>query len=340
MNASQTVALTDRNPRVAPDELIAGLVPPPHFENVSFDSYRPDPAQPSQAEARDTLRDFVTAKPKQGMLAKLFGGGEKKGATKGVYLDGGYGVGKTHLLASAWHAHDKPATFGTFVEYTSLIGALGFQKAREQLSQMKLVCIDEFELDDPGDTVMMSRLMRELTDAGVKIVATSNTLPGALGQGRFAAQDFLREIQALSDQFSVQRIDGDDYRHRGAPTPPEALTSAQLDELAANAGGIVGRDRFGELLDHLSTVHPSRYGRMLGDVDAVLWDDVETIENEGVALRFVALVDRMYDRGVDIHNSGARLDAVFTDDMLAGGYKKKYLRCLSRLTALAGREEK
>lgn len=125
VNASQTVALTDRIPRVAPDELIAGLVPPPHFENVSFDSYRPDPAQPSQADARDTLRDFVTAKPKQGMLAKLFGGGEKKGATKGVYLDGGYGVGKTHLLASAWHAHDKPATFGTFVEYTSLIGALG-----------------------------------------------------------------------------------------------------------------------------------------------------------------------------------------------------------------------
>ena len=71
MNASQIVALTDRNPRVDPDELISGLVPPPHFESVSFDSYRPDPAQPSQAEARDTLRDFVTAKPKQGMLARL-----------------------------------------------------------------------------------------------------------------------------------------------------------------------------------------------------------------------------------------------------------------------------
>ena len=340
MNASQIVALTDRNPRVDPDELISGLVPPPHFESVSFDSYRPDPAQPSQAEARDTLRDFVTAKPKQGMLARLFGGGAKQEGAKGVYLDGGYGVGKTHLLASAWHAHEKPATFGTFVEYTSLIGALGFQKAREQLSQMKLVCIDEFELDDPGDTVMMSRLMRELTDAGVKIVATSNTLPGALGQGRFAAQDFLREIQALADQFSVQRIDGDDYRHRGAPTPPEALSAAELDSVAGSAEGVVARDDFGALLDHLSTVHPSRYGRMLGDIDAVLWDDVETIENEGVALRFVALVDRMYDRSVDIHNSGARLDAVFTDDMLAGGYKKKYMRCLSRLTALAGDEER
>jgi hypothetical protein len=33
----------------------------------------------------------------------------------------------------------------------------------------------------------MSRLMRELADAGVKLAATSNTLPGSLGDGRFAA---------------------------------------------------------------------------------------------------------------------------------------------------------
>ena len=80
--------------------------------------------------------------------------------------------------------------------------------------------------------------------------------------------------------------------------------------------------------EHYRNGNPGRLFFRDGLRDAVLWDDVETIENEGVALRFVALVDRMYDRGVDIHNSGARLDAVFTDDMLAGGYKKKYLRCL------------
>jgi cell division protein ZapE len=74
---------------------------------------------------------------------------------------------------------------------------------------------------------------------------------------------------------------------------------------------------------------------MLDGVDAVVWDDVTTIENEGVALRFVALVDRMYDRDITVLSSGERLDGVFTDDMVAGGYRKKYLRCLSRLTALA-----
>ncbi len=68
------------------------------------------------------------------------------------------------------------------MEYTNLVGALTFRKTVEALSSYKLVCIDEFELDDPGDTVLMSRLMRELADAGVKLVATSNTLPGALGE--------------------------------------------------------------------------------------------------------------------------------------------------------------
>lgn len=334
MNAEQTlVALSDRSPQVAPEELIAGLVPPPQFADVSFDSYRTDPNEPSQEEARTKLRQFTQRSTSTGLLGRLFSKG--KSGAKGVYLDGGYGVGKTHLLASAWHANDKPATFGTFVEYTNLVGALGFVRARDDLSQMKLVCVDEFELDDPGDTVLMSRLMRELTDAGVKIIATSNTLPGSLGEGRFAAQDFLREIQALADQFEVYRIDGQDYRHRALSSPARPLPEGELTAAADELDGVVARDDFSQLLAHLSTVHPSRYGRMVDGIDAAVWENVTTIENESVALRFVALVDRLYDRNVHIINSGAPLDEIFTEESLAGGYRKKYMRCLSRLTALS-----
>ncbi len=338
MNAQQTlIALSDRQPQVAPDELIAGLVPPPQFHDVSFASYRTDDSEPSQARARNKLEEFVADSRSGGFLSKLFGKG--KDGPKGVYLDGGYGVGKTHLLASAWHANEKPATFGTFVEYTNLVGALGFARARDDLSRMKLVCIDEFELDDPGDTVLMSRLMRELTDAGVKIIATSNTLPGALGEGRFAAQDFLREIQALADQFEVFRIDGQDYRHRAQSEPAPPVSAEELDERTAELDGVVARDDFADLLEHLATVHPSRYGRMVDGVDAAVWENVETIDGENVALRFVALVDRLYDRDVRIVNSGQALDRVFTPEAISGGYRKKYLRCLSRLTALSSKQD-
>lgn len=333
-----SVHLVDRSPSISPDELIAQLVPPPHFQDVSFESYKPDPTQPSQGKARDALREFTDKSTKKSFFKKMLGKSEN--SARGLYLDGGYGVGKTHLLASAWHRSEKPAAFGTFVEYTNLIGALGFKQAAADLSQSKLVCVDEFELDDPGDTVMMSRLMRELTDAGVKIVATSNTLPGALGQGRFAAQDFLREIQALADQFEVLSIDGDDYRHRGIPNPPEPVSNDELQAVAERFEGTIACDEFDQLMEHLPRVHPSRYRLLLDDIDAVAWRDVHTIENENVALRFVALVDRMYDRGVAIHNSGVRLDNIFTEDMLGGGYRKKYMRCLSRLTALATGEER
>src|SRR5690606_40599695 len=116
-----------------------------------------------------------------------------------------------------------PRGYGPFVECTVRVGARGVQQAVALLGESRLVCIDEFELDDPGDTLLMTRLIRELSDRGVSIVATSNTLPDALGEGRFAAQDFLREIQAMAERFEVLRIDGEDYRRRDGVAEISAL---------------------------------------------------------------------------------------------------------------------
>ena len=95
-----------------------------------------------------------------------------------------------------------------------------------------MVCIDEFELDDPGNTTLISRLLSQLVQRGVSVAATSNTLPEQLGEGRFAAQDFLREINTLSAIFTTVRIEGPDYRHRGLPPAPVPLSD---DEVTARA---------------------------------------------------------------------------------------------------------
>lgn len=338
--------LAARRPVVSVEELLAGLHPSPRFGEVSFDSYRPDPAQPSQVMAVSALREFAAGLGGAGgarRLRRLFGRRREGARTPpgmslpGIYLDGGFGVGKTHLLASLWHAAPGPKAFGTFVEYTNLVGALSFRRAVDALSQYTLVCIDEFELDDPGDTVLMSRLMRELADAGVKLAATSNTLPGALGEGRFAAVDFQREIQALASQFNVLRIDGEDYRHRGLPTPPRPLPDGELLAAAEQefAGRTVAVDDFAVLLDHLASVHPSRYRQLLAGIEAVVWHEVRTITEQSTALRFVVLADRLYDKDVPVLTSGVPLDELFTPEMRAGGYVKKYYRAMSRLTALA-----
>jgi cell division protein ZapE len=219
--------LADRDPRIEADELVNSLVPPPRFDDVRFDTYVPNRDEPSQAAAVTACEGFAKRVAKDsggGWLGSLLGRKAAPDGKLGLYLDGGFGVGKTHLLASTWHAVPGPKAYGTFVELTNLVGVLGFGEAVRRLSGHRLLAIDEFELDDPGDTTLVSRLIRELTEAGVFVAATSNTLPDKLGEGRFAAHEFLREIQAMSARFDVVRVDGPDYRHRGLPDAPDPMT--------------------------------------------------------------------------------------------------------------------
>ena len=323
-------SLVGRRPVPSTERLLADLVPPRHFARESFDSYRPDPAHPSQAAALARLRDAAEVISRPPSLPRFR---RRMAPRPAVYLDGGFGVGKTHLLASLAHAVGTQRTaYGTFVELTHLVGALGFAATVEALARQALVCIDEFELDDPGDTMLMTRLVRELSDRGVALAATSNTLPESLGQGRFAAEDFLREIQAMAARFEVLRIDGPDYRHRH-PTGRPGL--ADDDVRAAVAGRPDATlDDFGALLDHLGHVHPSRYGALLDGVGLVGLTGVAPVGSQDIALRLVVLVDRLYDRDVPVLLGGAGPGVLFGGDMLAGGYRKKYYRALSRLESL------
>ena len=309
---------------------MAGLVPPPRFADARFSSYRPDPAQPTQAAALVTLREFADALTP----ARRRFGRRASPLRPGVYLDGGFGVGKTHLVTALWHAAPAPKAYCTFVELTHLVGALGFASAVTALSRHRLLAVDEFELDDPGDTVLVSTLLGKLVDAGVRVAATSNTLPDALGEGRFATSDFLREIQGLSAHFTPVRVDGEDYRHRGLPAAPPPLSD---EELRARAGDCSSYDGFEALLEHLARLHPSRYGGLLDGLDQVLLERVVPVVDQAAALRLVVLVDRLYDRDVPVATSGVPLDRLFPEELLRGGYRKKYLRCLSRLTALSRR---
>ncbi|MFZ0324252.1 MAG: cell division protein ZapE [Actinomycetes bacterium] len=328
--------LVDVNPIFDADELVSSLVPPPHFSTVTFDSYHPDPSQPTQGAAVAGLRAFASwLGDGQGARRRWSRRAPQPPESRpGLYLDGGFGVGKTHLLAALWNQAPEPKAFCTFVELTHLVGALGFHQAVERLSHSALLCVDEFELDDPGDTVLMSTLLGKLASAGVRLAATSNTLPDRLGEQRFAADDFLREIQGLAAHFDVLRIDGDDYRHRGPPASPMPLGDDAVRRRAA-ADTHATLDDFSALMDHLATVHPSRYGALLADVSVVCWTSVAPIADQAVALRLVVLTDRLYDRDVPVIASGCPLDEVFDADMLRGGYRKKYYRALSRLVALA-----
>jgi cell division protein ZapE len=328
--------LVDRHPTASPERLIAQLSPPPTFADVSFESYRPDPGEPTQSAALASCQGFCDAAVRRRAgRRKMFGGRETLPGV-GLYLDGGFGVGKTHLLASIYHRlpNSNPRAFATFGELTQLAGVFGFAECIDLLSDYTAVCIDEFELDDPGNTTLISRLLSQLVQRGVSVAATSNTLPEQLGEGRFAAQDFLREINTLASIFTTVRIEGPDYRHRGLPPAPEPLTD---DEVRVRAAQLPGAtiDDFDALCAHLATMHPSRYLTLIEGISAVHITGVRELDDQSVALRLVALTDRLYDAGVPVVSSGAKLDTIFSAEMLAGGYRKKYLRATSRLLALS-----
>ena len=313
-------------PEVSTQELMRQLQPPPEFFQARFENYRPDPAFASQQAAVDRAKQFVT-----GPTKRLF---SKAVPVPGVYLDGGFGVGKTHLLASIWHAFQGPKVFGSFLEYTSLVGYLGFAEAVNQFSKYGLICIDEFELDDPGDTMLMSRFLKELSAKGIRFAATSNTPPNALGQGRFAADDFKREIQGLGERFEMISVDGEDYRHRDSSADSRNLSDRELrDWISYQSDPYL--DRFIDLLEFLGTLHPTKYRRLLHDVGAIGIHDLFQLEDQVAALRLVSFIDRLYEQQIPLRTSGdLPATKVFSKTMIEGGYRKKYLRAISRIGAL------
>jgi cell division protein ZapE len=328
-------SLLDRHPVMSIDAMLAHFVPPAQFAHASLDSYTPDPAYPSQAEAVEKARAFVAGAPvSPGSWFRSSAKTPRSVVKPGIYLDGGFGVGKTHLLAAMWHLVPGRTYYGTFIEFTALVGALGYRGAVDHLKGAALLAIDEFELDDPGDTMVMSRLLGELVSSGTRLAATSNTPPAALGEGRFAAEDFLREITALADKFETVRIDGEDYRKRDFEGHAQVFTVEACDEAVASLEGEVALDDFGDVIDHLASIHPSRFVGLVEGLAAVSWRNVHQLHHQAQALRLVALIDRLYDARVPILATGLPLDEVFDETMLGGGYRKKYLRATSRMIAL------
>ena len=331
-NSGAICSLVEIQPNPTLLEVLDQLAPPREFTNARFDNYVPNPNFPSQAQALVAARSFVDP----GALKGFFGRNKSAGQS-GIYLDGGFGVGKTHLLSAILHEFKGKKAFGSFLAYTSLIGLLGFADALKHLSNYELICIDEFELDDPGDTMLMSRLLTELGAQGIRFAATSNTPPNALGEGRFAASDFAREISAMADKFQIVSVDGDDYRHRPVDGHTPALLEDALHELSdrlVSEGKVVAVDDFDDLLAHLAKVHPSKYLKLISSIDALLISSAHVLSDQSAALRFVSFVDRLYESRIVLASTGIGLTEVFSNEYLSGGYRKKYLRAISRIGSL------
>jgi cell division protein ZapE len=317
-------------------EILADLIPPKHFERAEFSNYIPEPEYPSQAETLNQVQEFIrTAKISE--APNIFRLWKMKSQGKGLYLDGGFGVGKTHLLASAYHQFDGTKAYLSFQELMFLVGLLSLNTVADSFKNYKLLVIDEFELDDPANSRISTNLLGQLLDAGVSILTSSNTPPGALGEGKFSLDDFKRELGDLTNRFTSLRIDGDDYRQTHLITGSDRSTwftsDGELDMLYENIPADTIFDvSFDEFLAALAKVHPMRIRRAIAGVDAVILHGITQISDPYEALRFVYFIDKAYDNDLLVMaSSTVEIRDIFHRSYFSGGDTKKYRRTMSRL---------
>ncbi|HEX5723866.1 MAG TPA: AFG1/ZapE family ATPase, partial [Longimicrobiaceae bacterium] len=258
----------------------------------------------------------------------------------GVYLDGGFGVGKTHLLAALWHAAPRPSAYLSFDELVYTLGLLGVEGTRRAFRGRHLVAVDEWELDDPGNLKLALAFLRGVLADGIRVAATSNTVPDELGRGRFDQKRFAAEVEELAGAFETLPVAGEDYRHRRFEADPGRacfLERAEMDAAVRAAPPRALHVEFGALLRGLGELHPIRYFALVEALDALLLEEVAPLDDLYAALRWVHFVDKLYDGAVPLAaTSTAALGALFPPAFLAGAYGKKFSRCLSRLEEMLG----
>ena len=145
---------------------------------------------------------------------------------KGLYFYGGVGRGKSFLMDVFYgclpYKRKRRVHFHAFMaEVHKRMKALRGEPdplkavAAEIAKETRVLCFDEFHVSDIADAMILGRLLENLFEDGVVLVATSNYAPAELypqGQNR---SSFLSTIALLEQKLTVLNVDGgEDYRLR------------------------------------------------------------------------------------------------------------------------------
>ena len=126
------------------------------------------------------------------------------------------GTGKTHLLASLYHAL-HPTVPCAFLHSKELFRATEHPEAyaRRLAARHRVLLLDEVELDDPANEVRLILVLKTLAKLGVTVAATSNAEPERFVSAQFGRDRLERFIsEEFRRQYHVVFVGGEDYRRR------------------------------------------------------------------------------------------------------------------------------
>ncbi|HZY33357.1 MAG TPA: cell division protein ZapE [Rhodanobacter sp.] len=318
-------------------------------EGIAAHRWEADPAQQAVLPELDRMHAALCAEPTPtSLLERLRSllGSESDDSLPGLYLWGRVGRGKTFLMdlfaASLPHGVVLRRHYHRFMgEVHARLRELGERQspldevAAGLAERCRVICLDEFLVNDIGDAMILANLLEGLFERGVSLVTTSNTAPANLYRDGLQRARFLPAIALVEQRCHVvEMASSRDWRLRAltqAPvylTPPGPESHRALERIFTSQAG--GEVRDGGAL-HINNRDIPLHKR----ADNILWFDFAalcegpravadyialakagptiivanvpqfTIYSEDAAKRFVQLVDEFYDRHVKLVLSAA-----------------------------------
>ncbi len=344
-----------------------------YAQGVEAGDWERDPVQWGVLPEFDRIHHACCDRPRTrtGWLGRLQRaiGPRRTAAIPGLYLWGSVGRGKTFLMdllvASLPADQVTRRHYHRFMtEVQERLRELDGQRdplvqvAADIAARCRVLCLDEFLVNDIGDAMILAGLLQALFERGVTLVTTSNTAPADLYREGLQRARFLPAIALLETHCHVHElVSSRDWRLRALQqarvylTPDDAKARQALERLFASQAS--GEIQEGGSIDILGRPVPLRRRaagllwfdfaalcegpRSVADYIALAKSSPEVIlasvpifdrDSDDAARRFISLIDEFYDRHVKLVISAA---APITELYRGERLQAEFARTQSRL---------